>query len=277
MSEIEYINVGGVDYTLKDSVARSSGGNVPVDHSSTERTYGHGTNLKYGHVKLSDNYWELQGYHGEGIAASQGGVYDMYTKHVARTLKTVEKTNLNNLHDTGIYSYTNPSNRPDGAYGDVIVSTIGNDTYNAFINQMAVTYDTGIIATRYYDSSAQTWKPWHKFYADDESTGTATLNSTYCAPSSTGITYYKKGTVCYVKVQIVGTSSLTGPYTDYKIASGLPGHNAGAQYFLGNASVDGQNQGPHFDVRGNGDLYIHVRANSLAGSTIIGGFIYICD
>jgi hypothetical protein len=53
---------------------------APIDHSSTDTTYGAATSTKYGHTKLSDSYASTTGTAADnGIGASQKAVADAYT------------------------------------------------------------------------------------------------------------------------------------------------------------------------------------------------------
>jgi hypothetical protein len=52
---------------------------APIDHASGDKSYGTGSDAKYGHVKVSDNYTSSEGTASEGIAASSKAVVDAYT------------------------------------------------------------------------------------------------------------------------------------------------------------------------------------------------------
>ena len=51
---------------------------APISHSSVSKTYGGGTSLEYGHVKLSDNYTESDGTADSSVGASSKAVSDCY-------------------------------------------------------------------------------------------------------------------------------------------------------------------------------------------------------
>lgn len=65
----------GNDSCLTDS-------RTPKSHASKETTYGTGTSVHYGHVKLSDTYEKIQpnGSADNGMAASQKAVADVYAE-----------------------------------------------------------------------------------------------------------------------------------------------------------------------------------------------------
>lgn len=51
---------------------------APISHSSVSKTYGGGTSLEYGHVKLSDNYTESDGTADSSVGASSKAISDCY-------------------------------------------------------------------------------------------------------------------------------------------------------------------------------------------------------
>ena len=72
---------------------------------------------------------------------------------------------LNNITDTGIYAFsTSPVNAPEGVvYGTLIVE--GNSSGSTGVRQLIIISGTssGVIYTRGYFGSPQTWKSWFKF------------------------------------------------------------------------------------------------------------------
>lgn len=73
------------DELIIADVAASAGGSIPPEtyapyiHSADDTTYGAGTSLKFGHVKLTDLFNESAGTADEGIAASSKALYDGLT------------------------------------------------------------------------------------------------------------------------------------------------------------------------------------------------------
>lgn len=53
---------------------------APISHSSVSKTYGGGTSLEYGHVKLSDNYTESDGTADSSVGASSKAIADAYNE-----------------------------------------------------------------------------------------------------------------------------------------------------------------------------------------------------
>lgn len=90
MSDLDTINVGGVDYSIKDATARTNNdanylnildlrsSKAPISHSSSDTRYGIGNDDNFGHVKLSDTVDTLVGYAGNGIGASQSALHNVY-------------------------------------------------------------------------------------------------------------------------------------------------------------------------------------------------------
>ena len=72
---------------------------------------------------------------------------------------------LNDIKTSGIYAFsTSPANTPEGVvYGTLIVE--GNSSGSTGVRQLIIVSgaSSGIIYTRGYDGSPQTWKSWFKF------------------------------------------------------------------------------------------------------------------
>ena len=56
------------------------GEDIPTNHASSETTYGAGTSVNYGHVKVSDNYKVSDGTASAGVVASSKAVADAYNE-----------------------------------------------------------------------------------------------------------------------------------------------------------------------------------------------------
>ena len=88
MADIDIINVGGTDYNIKDSTARSTAsaaqtaanGKAPISHAVNASTYGLATGSAFGHVKLADAFDTRIGATADAIGASQVAVYNLYNK-----------------------------------------------------------------------------------------------------------------------------------------------------------------------------------------------------
>lgn len=71
---------------------------APTSHASTSTTYGSGTDIEYGHIKLSDNYTESEGAASAGIGASSKALADCYNEingNLSRTTYSIEDLTLN--------------------------------------------------------------------------------------------------------------------------------------------------------------------------------------
>ena len=63
---------------------------APIDHASGNKSYGTGSDTKYGHVKVSDSYTISEGVASEGIAASSKAVADVYNYMTNNFIKTYD-------------------------------------------------------------------------------------------------------------------------------------------------------------------------------------------
>ena len=63
---------------------------APIDHASGNKSYGAGSDARYGHVKLSDSYTSSDGVASEGIAASSKAVADLYNHITNDFIKTYD-------------------------------------------------------------------------------------------------------------------------------------------------------------------------------------------
>jgi hypothetical protein len=84
--------------TKLDNIENELTNKAPIDHSSASTTYGTGSSVEYGHVKLSDSYTASDGTADSGIAASSKAVADAYTEINSNL------TSLNSRFKTYFYS-----------------------------------------------------------------------------------------------------------------------------------------------------------------------------
>lgn len=273
MADIDVINVGGVDYNIKDTTARNqiASSIVPVDHSSTDGKYGIGTSTRVGHVRPVDAFGSLVGSADQGIVASQKAVYDAYI-NCAHTQKQTENANFVTQPSITSLEGSSVANHPfnNGTY--CTLYTWGD--YGNYATQLAVPWTQSYHQIAFRSLVNGTWGAWKYINDQDQTAGNATLNTTYVNSSSPGVAYVKKGGMCYCRVQVQTNASVSGTYTQYKIASGLPAPSF-PQYFIGNVSSDSKDQGPHFEIKADGTLDLMARYTSLANQTIVGAFIYI--
>ena len=76
--------------TKLDNIENELIDKAPIDHASTDTTYGASTSVNYGHVKLSDNYKSSDGAANSGVAASSKAVADAYAEINSNLFKTVD-------------------------------------------------------------------------------------------------------------------------------------------------------------------------------------------
>ena len=109
-------------------------------------------------------------------------------------------------------------------------------------------------------------------------TGTGTVASGCSLIDGVTIKWYRKGNICTVIFPIKASSSYTGVYTQYILATGLPGSIIN-DYPFGSSliSIDGQDNsgGARAFVNPSGHLYVLVRNQSIAGKGLVGSVTYI--
>ena len=66
------------DAVNKQYVDQYVGGGVPTNHASTDKTYGAGSETKWGHVRLTDQFDDSETKAADGYAASPWAVYQVY-------------------------------------------------------------------------------------------------------------------------------------------------------------------------------------------------------
>lgn len=66
------------DAVNKQYVDQYVGGGVPTNHASTDKTYGAGSETKWGHVRLTDQFDDSETKAADGYAASPLAVYQVY-------------------------------------------------------------------------------------------------------------------------------------------------------------------------------------------------------
>jgi hypothetical protein len=66
--------------TKLDNIENELTNKAPIDHSSASTTYGTGSSVEYGHVKVSDSYTSSDGTADSGVAASSKAVADAYNE-----------------------------------------------------------------------------------------------------------------------------------------------------------------------------------------------------
>lgn len=66
------------DAVNKQYVDQYIGGGVPTNHASTDKTYGAGSETKWGHVRLTDQFNDSETKAADGYAASPWAVYQVY-------------------------------------------------------------------------------------------------------------------------------------------------------------------------------------------------------
>lgn len=64
--------------TKLDNIENELTNKAPIEHSNSDTSYGAGSSLKYGHVKLSDSYKTSDGTADSSVAASSKAVVDSY-------------------------------------------------------------------------------------------------------------------------------------------------------------------------------------------------------
>lgn len=224
MADIDVINVGGVDYNIKDTTARNaiSSQVVPVDHSSTDGKYGIGTSTKVGHVRPVDAFSSLVGSADQGIVASQKAVYDAYI-NCAHTQKQTENANFVTQPSITSLEGSSVANHPfnNGTY--CTLYTWGN--YGNYATQLAVPWTQSYHQIAFRSLVNGTWGPWKYITDTVRTTGTATTNTTNAVSwqSDGGVAYYyRSGNVCMVNTFFRRTNNVSQLNTDYVIASGLP-------------------------------------------------------
>ena len=66
--------------TKLDNIENELTNKAPIEHSNSDTSYGAGSSLKYGHVKLSDSYKTSDGTADSSVAASSKAVADAYNE-----------------------------------------------------------------------------------------------------------------------------------------------------------------------------------------------------
>ena len=109
-------------------------------------------------------------------------------------------------------------------------------------------------------------------------TGTGTVASGCSLIDGVAIKWYRKGNICTVCFPIRVSTSYTGTYTQYLLATGLPASSI-SEYPYGCSAVTVDNQenngGAMAFVNTVGHLYLLVRHQSMAGKGVVGSVTYI--
>ena len=83
--------------TKLDNIENELIDKAPIDHASTDTTYGASTSVNYGHVKLSDSYTSSAGAASASIGASSKAVADAY-KDVNDRLTTLSNRGIGSIY-----------------------------------------------------------------------------------------------------------------------------------------------------------------------------------
>ncbi len=106
------------------------------------------------------------------------------------------------------------------------------------------------------------------------STGNGTMDVTNVDTSAASkASYVKWGQCCSVDYWIKLASAVSGRYSEYLVATGLP-PAIGTQCSMASC-IDDAGADSYLSVNGNGELKISARNTALAGKTIVGGFTYV--
>lgn len=132
------------------SGARSALGVPPTNHAVANTTYGSGTSTNYGHVKLSDDYSNIDANAdaAHGVAASAwamqtglANINDAISGHKGSDISISDKLNLPNATDLGS-TYDRKGNIVTFRVAIKIPSTISSGWYSIFSN-LPISTDTG--------------------------------------------------------------------------------------------------------------------------------------
>ena len=74
--------------TKLDNIENEIINKAPINYASDNTSYGTGSNIKYGHVRVSDNYKTSDGTASTGVAASSKAVADAYDELDSNMIKT---------------------------------------------------------------------------------------------------------------------------------------------------------------------------------------------
>lgn len=95
------------DAANKYYVDQHAGGDVPINHASTDTTYGIGGSNEYGHLKLSDSLEDLDSNEAGGVAATPNAVANLNISVTALEESRAPKYHASTLTTYGVGTSTN--------------------------------------------------------------------------------------------------------------------------------------------------------------------------